>query len=146
MKRIGASVAVMLCAAFTVNGCALFKGKPKPLPPAEEQVLNQIAPETAKKSWIPNPFAWLKRKPQTPRAMPVNPVGRIFVYNAVGKYAVVESGGVGTLPPGTLLATIKDGVITSQLKVSAQSRAPFLIADQYFGKPEKDDKVFVIDE
>ncbi|HEY5791729.1 MAG TPA: hypothetical protein VIS74_00425, partial [Chthoniobacterales bacterium] len=102
--------------------------------------------ESKKKSWFSNLFSWMKRKPAPPKALPLNAVGRVFVFNADQKYAVIESGGASSLAPGTPLAVLADGNIKARLVVSSQSRPPFLIADWRSGHPQKDDPVYIVQE
>jgi len=129
-----------------LGGCALFGGKPKPSVPPEQQVLDQLTPaEPEKTSWFGGLFGWMKREPAPPKARPLNAVGRIFVFNAEKKYAVIESPGAATLPPGTALAVVQDGNLVARLEVSPQLRPPFLIADLKTGKAQKGDAVYIIE-
>jgi len=138
-------ISLVLLLTAGLGGCALFGGKSKAAPSPEQQALTQMAaPEPKKKSsWLSKIMFWKKNEPDAPKALAMNAVGRIFLFNAEQKYAVIESGSAAALVPGTPLIVVKDGSVLARLEVSPQSRPPFLAADLKFGKPQKNDLVYL---
>lgn len=139
-----ALIAVLAVSGF--SGCAWIQ-KPKPPATPEEQLVQQMTtpPEPkSKRSWLGKIlFFWKKEEPRVPKALPMNSIGRIYLFDPERKYAVIESGSAASLSPGTPLVVVKDGSILARLEVSPQSRPPFVVADLKFGKPSKNDLVYI---
>lgn len=145
MKSAARRLPAILILGISLSSCALFGGKPKPPASPEQQALTQMtAPAPPKKnSWFSKILFWRKNEPDSPKALPMSAVGRIFLFNAEQKYAVIESSSAASLTPGTPLVIVKDGSILARLEVSPQSRPPFLAADLKSGKPQKNDLVYL---
>lgn len=131
-----------------------WRSKPQPAAPASQYT---PIPGLATKPPPPVPrlqkslfqklfFWWPKGKPKPPVAQPLMALASIYVVNIPSKFVVLESvTSPADMHEGKLLSTISAGVIQSTVRITAESRPPFIIAEIISGTPERGAQVFAVE-
>jgi hypothetical protein len=89
-------------------------------------------------------FWWPKKKPPPPAAAPLFASGTIFSVNQPGGFAILEAPQAQQLPPGTILSTLENGRITATVRLTADRRPPFIVADLLEGVPSRGQAVYAV--
>jgi hypothetical protein len=89
-------------------------------------------------------FWWPQGEPPPPAASPLFASGTVFSVNQPGGFAIIEAPQGQQLPPGTLLSTLEDGRVTATVRLTADRRPPFIVADLIDGLPTRGDAVFAV--
>lgn len=142
-----------------VAGCAILPGKPKETPQPEVAQSHSVDRAAANPQETPEAemaerkklrwqdvvfFWWPKPKAGPPVAAPLETSGVISFVNLPANFVILETSSSSTLPVGLELSAIKDGRITSKVKVSAERRPPFVIAEIIEGIPERGDRFYPV--
>jgi hypothetical protein len=147
--------ALACLAAACLAGCSLLPRKapensegqnipaPAAAPVLAEEEVKQDGVETVRKPlrWQDIIFFWWP-KPNSgpPVAAPLQTAGVASFVNLPGNFVILETSMASSLPVGQELSALKDGRITSKVKVTADRRPPFVIAEILEGVPQRGDR------
>ncbi len=159
-----AHVLIALGLSLAVGACTILPDKTPPPTPegqieAEESaILSEFSPDedalppdsTEPTAGKPRSllakifFWWPKGKPKPPKAVPLGVLGKVYLVNEPGGFVVIETSSVTSLLPGTILSTLKEGSVSSTVKVARERQQPFAIGEIQTGIPERGASLYLV--